>query len=82
MKWLALLIFGGIGAGVLVGGILWGFRRISLFSEGRRTTGEVVSQEVHTEEDEEILLDPEDPSRYIVNINPLLLEYARKKAPR
>lgn len=53
MKWLALFIFGGIGAGVLVGGLLWGLKRISLYSEGRRTTGKVVSQEVHREEDEE-----------------------------
>ena len=49
MKWVALIIFGGLGAGVLAGGLLWGFRRQALWREGRRTTGTVVAQEKHTD---------------------------------
>ena len=47
MKWLALIVFGGIGAGVLAGGLLWGLKRFPLFRDGRRTVGKVVSQEMH-----------------------------------
>ena len=58
MKWIALLIFGGLGAGVLVGGLLWGFRRYPLFHDGRHAAGKVVALEVPGPE-----ADPDRPSR-------------------
>jgi hypothetical protein len=44
MKWMALLIFGGLGLFALVAGVIWGFRRSELFRGGLRTQGVVVDQ--------------------------------------
>jgi hypothetical protein len=56
MKWIALLIFGGIGAAVLITGLLWGLKRYPLFRDGQRTTGKVVALEVPGPE-----ADPDEP---------------------
>jgi hypothetical protein len=45
MKWVALLIFGGIGAAVLLWGLGWGLKRYALFRDGQRTTGTMVAPE-------------------------------------
>lgn len=45
MKWILLLLFGGLGLAALSGGLLWGWNRLPLFQNGVRTTGIVVGQE-------------------------------------
>ncbi len=45
MRWVLLLLFGGLGLAALVGGVAWGWQRLPLFQEGVRTTGVVVGQE-------------------------------------
>jgi hypothetical protein len=45
MKWLLLLIFGGIGLAALIGGVMWGQKRQSLVRNGVRAQGKVVAQE-------------------------------------
>jgi hypothetical protein len=57
MKWLALFVFGGIGAAVLIAGLLWGFNRYTLHRNGRRAVGKIVSQEIEGPE-----ADPNRPS--------------------
>jgi hypothetical protein len=67
MKWVALLIFGGLGAGVFVGGLLWGLRRYPLFHDGRQTTGKIVALEVPGPE-----ADPEKPNRTDTSVLPVV----------
>ena len=45
MKWILLVLFGGLGLAALLGGLLWGWNRLPLFQSGARTTGVVVGQE-------------------------------------
>jgi hypothetical protein len=42
MKWMALLIFGGLGLAAIIGGLIWGVRRYALLHSGVRTQGKVV----------------------------------------
>ncbi len=45
MKWILLVVFGGLGLAALLGGLIWGWNRVPLFQSGVRTTGVVVAQE-------------------------------------
>ena len=45
MKWILLVLFGGLGLAALSGGLIWGWNRLPLFLSGARTTGVVVGQE-------------------------------------
>lgn len=51
MKWVALLAFGGVGLGALVGGLLWGHKRYQLHKNGVPVKGTVVElTETHSTE--------------------------------
>ncbi|HTY09346.1 MAG TPA: DUF3592 domain-containing protein [Candidatus Edwardsbacteria bacterium] len=45
MKWMALVIFGGMGLTALIGGLMWGARRVALFRNGVATQGKVVAND-------------------------------------
>lgn len=45
MKWLLLLLFGGLGLAAAIGGVMWGLKRQPLARGGVRTKGQVVGQE-------------------------------------
>ena len=45
MKWIVLLLFGGLGLGALISGAMWGAKRLPLFQSGLRAHGKVVAQE-------------------------------------
>jgi hypothetical protein len=47
MRWIALLIFGGLGLAALIGGVMWGLKRQSLTKQGVEARGKVVAQEEH-----------------------------------
>lgn len=55
MKWMALLIFGGIGLGALIGGAMWGLKRYPLLQNGLRAQGKVVAQDETTSTEFSIL---------------------------
>jgi len=42
MKWMALVIFGGMGLTALIGGLMWGAKRWALFRNGVPAEGKVV----------------------------------------
>jgi len=42
MKWVVLVLFGGMGLGTLVAGLVWGAKRAALFRNGLPTHGKVV----------------------------------------
>lgn len=42
MKWMVLVLFGGMGLAALIGGVMWGAKRISLFRSGLPAVGKVV----------------------------------------
>lgn len=42
MKWMVLIIFGGMGLAALISGVVWGAKRISLYRNGLPATGKVV----------------------------------------
>jgi hypothetical protein len=42
MKWMVLVIFGGMGLTALIGGLAWGAKRIFLYKNGVAATGVVV----------------------------------------
>ncbi|HEY0720872.1 MAG TPA: DUF3592 domain-containing protein [Gammaproteobacteria bacterium] len=42
MKWMVLLIFGGIGVAAFLGGSVWAYKRYTLYSNGAHTEGVVV----------------------------------------
>jgi len=42
MKWMALLLFGGMGLGALIGGLLWGKKRFLLSRNGLPGRGKVI----------------------------------------
>ena len=44
MKWILLVVFGGLGLAALSGGLLWGWNRLPLLQSGAHTTGVVVDQ--------------------------------------
>ena len=44
MKWVALLLFGGLGLTALTGGLVWTAKRYRLISRGRVAHGKVVTQ--------------------------------------
>ena len=45
MKWILLMLFGGLGLAAAIGGVMWGLKRLPLFQGGVRVTGRVVGQE-------------------------------------
>lgn len=45
MKWIALLLFGTIGAATLIGGLYWASTRYTLMQHGTLTQGRVVGQQ-------------------------------------
>lgn len=45
MKWVLLILFGGLGVAALAGGVMWGLKRQSLVQQGVRARGRVVAQE-------------------------------------
>lgn len=45
MRWIVLLMFGGLGLAALIGGVMWGLKRQSLAQQGVETWGRVVAQE-------------------------------------
>jgi hypothetical protein len=42
MKWMVLVLFGGLGLTALIGGLMWGSKRMALFRNGLPATGKVV----------------------------------------
>ena len=42
MKWMVLFLFGGLGLTALIGGLMWGSKRVALFRNGLPATGKVV----------------------------------------
>ncbi|MDO9026245.1 MAG: DUF3592 domain-containing protein [bacterium] len=54
MKWMVLVIFGGMGLAALIGGLTWGAKRISLYRNGLSATGIVVEtyQSISTDSDD------------------------------
>ncbi|MBX7228392.1 MAG: DUF3592 domain-containing protein [Burkholderiaceae bacterium] len=42
MKWMCLLLFGGLGLIIFVIGVGWGYKRLELYNNGVKTTGTVV----------------------------------------
>jgi len=47
MRWIALLMFGGLGLASLVGGAWWGLERYQVVKDGVLVEGEVVAQAEH-----------------------------------
>ncbi len=45
MRWIVLLMFGGLGLAAVIGGISWGLKRQSLVQQGVEARGSVVAQE-------------------------------------
>jgi hypothetical protein len=42
MKWMVLFLFGGLGLAALIGGLMWGAKRVALFRHGLPAQGKVV----------------------------------------
>jgi hypothetical protein len=53
MKWMVLVLFGGMGLAALIGGLVWGAKRITLFRNGLPATGKVVeiSESISSDDD-------------------------------
>lgn len=53
MKWMVLVIFGGMGLAALIGGLMWGAKRVTLFRNGLPAQGKVVeiSESVSSDDD-------------------------------